>query len=116
MGRLLKALTGVLEKYAQEAKDEAYREVRRFVIGLLALMMSMVFLLHAAAMAHATVIATAVQLGAPLYLVLAGIVAFDVTMVLFGLLVARISIWRPLLPRTRKNLAEVGKVYKLVVG
>jgi len=115
-GRLLKAVTGVLEKYAQEAKDEAFREVRRFIVGLFALMMSMVFMLHAAAMAHATVIASAVQLGAPLYAVLAGILAFDVMMVLFGLLMARLAIWRPLLPRTRRNFAEVSKVYKLVVG
>jgi hypothetical protein len=116
IGRLFRAFSGVLEKYAAEAKAEAYGEVRRVIIGLVAMVMSFVFLLHAAAFGHAAAVATAVYFGAPLHLVLAGVLVFDLTMAMFGLLVARLSIWRPLLPRTRKNLAEIGKVYSLLAG
>lgn len=115
-GRLIRAVTGVLEKYAAEARDEAYREVRRLIFGFASLILTFVFLLHAAAFGHALAVATAVHFGAPLPVVFGVVVAFDVGMALFGMLSAWLAIWRPILPRTRKNLAELGKVYKLIAG
>lgn len=116
IGRLLKALTGVLEKYAKEARDEAKGEVRRVIVGAMALVLTGVFMLHAAAFGHAAAVATAVHFGAPLHLVLAAVLGVDLCMAMFGLLVARIALWRPILPRTRRNVAEIGRVYRLIAG
>lgn len=114
--RLLRAVTGVLEKYAAEARDEAWREVRRLVVGFIALVFMGVFMLHAAAFGHAAAVAIAVHFGAPLPYVLGAVVVFDASMALFALFVAWMMLWRPILPRTRKNIAEVGKVYRLIAG
>lgn len=105
--KLARAGVAVGKRYAEQAKKEAERDLQRIVISLAMIVIAAVFGVHGVAFLHAFAVAALVAMGAEPWWVLGGLLAFDWLTALILLLIARAGLLRPLMPQTRKQLAEL---------
>jgi hypothetical protein len=111
--RVAKLVTRVASQYVTNAKKELESDVVRLAIGVGFVFISAVFGVHTVIVAHVAIVVGISELGAPLWAVVTGLFLVDLMVFLFCLLMARILLWRPLLPRTRKQVAEA---WRFLVG
>ncbi len=111
--RVAKLLTRVAGQYVTNAKKELESDITRLAIGVGFVFISAVFGVHTVIVAHVALVVGISELGAPLWAVVTGLFLVDVMVFFFCLLMARLLLWRPLLPRTRK---QVGEAWRFLVG
>lgn len=104
--RIARLVTRVLKQYVDNAKRELKSDVVRLFIGVAFLLFGGVLSVHMVIFAHITLVVVLDTLGVPLWAVVGGVFLLDAAAVLFCLLAARFLLFRPILPRTRKQVAE----------
>jgi hypothetical protein len=111
--RVAKLVTRVAGQYVTNAKKELESDIVRLAVGAGFVFISAVFGVHTVIVAHVAIVVGISELGAPLWAVVIGLLLVDVMVFFFCLLMARLLLWRPLLPRTRK---QVGEAWRFLVG
>jgi hypothetical protein len=111
--RVAKLVTRVANQYITNAKKELESDIVRLATGLGFVFISAVFGVHTVVVAHVAIVVGISELGAPLWAVVTGLFLVDVMVFFFCVLMARLLLWRPLLPRTRKQVSEA---WRFLVG
>lgn len=111
--RVAKLVTRVAGQYVTNAKKELESDIVRLMMGMGFIFVGAVFGVHTVIVAHVAILVGISALGAPLWAVVLGLLLVDLFVFLFCLLMARLMLWRPLLPRTRK---QIGEAWRFLVG
>ena len=104
--RVARLSARVANRYVDNAKAEAKGDVLRIAIGIMFMGLSGVLAVHTVVFAHVAFIVAVHALGAPLWAVVGVVVLSDACLMMACALIARILLWQPLLPRTRRQIAE----------
>jgi hypothetical protein len=97
-----------LRQHAEAAQKEGARDLRRLAIGIACCVVGGIFAVHAIIFLHATAIVLLSTIpGARMEFILAGVVAADLSIALFGVLIGASMLRKPLLRQTRATLKEV---------
>lgn len=106
-------LSRIGKQYVDNAKKELQSDIIRLALGVTSLAVMALFAVHAVIFAHVLVVLALVWLGLPPPAA-AGVVFFvDLCVVGFMALMARLLLFRPLLPRTRKQVTDA---WAFIVG